>query len=423
MVRLFPRTPGRQRWIVLVTCVVVALPGAVASAEDLKDKRREIGRDVRRAAGQLDESSAELRQATAALQRAQARLDVAEATLARTRGQVTAAAILDRQMQARLDAAVRDLQLARDQLARGRRELREQRDEMGRLAAESYQGGSPQLLGLTAIFRTGDPRDLTAQLNAASNLMDKQAMGYDRLRAAAVLLEITEQRVREIKNEVAVQRAAAAANLARKQALEQQAEEQAAEVATLVAGRAQAQAAAERVKQRDLRVLRQLEKERDRIAAILRKRALAAKRRALAAGKARGGSATGFLSPPVDGYLTSDFGWRTHPIFGYRSFHDGIDFGAGRCGAPIRATADGVVVSSYYQTAYGNRLIIDQGWVAGGGLATIYNHSQRYTVGEGSRVRRGQVIGYVGSTGWSTGCHLHFTVLRNGSPVDPSRWL
>ena len=68
------------------------------------------------------------------------------------------------------------------------------------------------------------------------------------------------------------------------------------------------------------------------------------------------------------------------------------------------------------------RLIVDHGWQRGVGLATIYNHATHYVVGVGEHVNRGQLVGYVGSTGWSTGCHLHFTVMANGVAVDPMRW-
>jgi murein DD-endopeptidase MepM/ murein hydrolase activator NlpD len=130
---------------------------------------------------------------------------------------------------------------------------------------------------------------------------------------------------------------------------------------------------------------------------------------------------SGFLNYPVEGPVTSPFGWRIHPIYGYRSLHDGTDFGAA-CGTPIRAAAPGRVLEEYFQTAWGNRIIIDHGVHDGVGLATISNHLSAYAVGVGDEVSRGQVVGYVGTTGWSTGCHLHFTVLANGSPVDPMTW-
>ena len=131
-----------------------------------------------------------------------------------------------------------------------------------------------------------------------------------------------------------------------------------------------------------------------------------------------GAPASGLLRHPVDGYVTSPFGYRSHPIYHYWGLHDGVDFGGG-CGTPLRAAAPGKVVSSYYSGVYGHRLVIDHGVLAGRGVATIYNHASGYNVGVGARVAEGQVIGYEGSTGWSTGCHLHFTVMANGRAVDP----
>ncbi|MEP7089176.1 MAG: M23 family metallopeptidase, partial [Nocardioidaceae bacterium] len=113
---------------------------------------------------------------------------------------------------------------------------------------------------------------------------------------------------------------------------------------------------------------------------------------------------------------------RIHPIYGYRALHDGVDFGVS-CGTPIRAAASGRVVERYFQTAWGNRVIIDHGFHHGVGLATISNHMNApAVVAPGQHVQRGQVVGYVGTTGWSTGCHLHFTVMQDGVAVNPMSW-
>ncbi len=110
---------------------------------------------------------------------------------------------------------------------------------------------------------------------------------------------------------------------------------------------------------------------------MLKKRAEAARdERAAAAAPGNAGGygavrSDGFLDYPVNGYVTSPFGWRIHPIYGYRSLHDGVDFGAA-CGTPILAAGRGRVIEKYYQTAWGNRLIIDHGFHRGAGLAIIY---------------------------------------------------
>jgi murein DD-endopeptidase MepM/ murein hydrolase activator NlpD len=122
----------------------------------------------------------------------------------------------------------------------------------------------------------------------------------------------------------------------------------------------------------------------------------------------------GGLMHPVPGRITSGFGMRYHPLFHTRRNHTGVDFGA-RMGTPIAAAADGVVISTGYGRAYGNRVVIDHG----GGLATMYGHCSAVYVGAGQRVKKGQRIAAVGSTGWSTGPHLHFEVWVNGTPVNP----
>ena len=123
---------------------------------------------------------------------------------------------------------------------------------------------------------------------------------------------------------------------------------------------------------------------------------------------------TGRFSRPVSAPITSGFGMRFHPILKRSRMHNGIDFGA-RHGTPIQAAADGVVIASTYGNGFGNMIILDHG----GGISTLYGHCSRLAVAAGQRVKRGQVIGYVGSTGLATGPHLHFEVRVNGRPVNP----
>lgn len=125
------------------------------------------------------------------------------------------------------------------------------------------------------------------------------------------------------------------------------------------------------------------------------------------------------LSYPVSSYITSKYGMRFHPVLKYWKLHDGTDFAAS-CGTPIRAAASGTVTERYFNAGYGNRLLIDHGKVGGDYLTTAYNHAIRYTVGVGERVSKGEVIGYAGTTGYSTGCHLHLMAWKNGTLVNPT---
>jgi len=128
----------------------------------------------------------------------------------------------------------------------------------------------------------------------------------------------------------------------------------------------------------------------------------------------------GFLHP-VPGGITSPYGMRFHPVLRRWKLHDGTDFGVA-CGTTIRAPYAGTVTRRYFNAGYGNRLFLDHGTVDGLAVQTAYNHATRYAVHAGQRVRRGQVIGYVGTTGFSTGCHLHLMTWLNGRLVNPMAW-
>lgn len=124
--------------------------------------------------------------------------------------------------------------------------------------------------------------------------------------------------------------------------------------------------------------------------------------------------ADGTLERPVGGPVTSPFGIRVHPVTGVRKLHDGTDFGV-PCGTPVRAAAGGTVVSSGDAGAYGLRVTLRHGEA----LETSYAHLSAPSVRVGATVTAGDVIGRSGTTGLSTGCHLHFMVIEGGTPVDP----
>lgn len=134
----------------------------------------------------------------------------------------------------------------------------------------------------------------------------------------------------------------------------------------------------------------------------------------------KGNYAGGILSWPTPGYtrVTSEFGFRIHPILGYKKMHTGIDIAA-PYGATVVASNSGKVIASYYNSGYGNMIIVDHG----GGIATLYAHLSSRLVNVGATVSRGQTIAKVGSTGLSTGPHLHYEVRLNGVYQNPRSYL
>ena len=121
---------------------------------------------------------------------------------------------------------------------------------------------------------------------------------------------------------------------------------------------------------------------------------------------------------PLSGPITSEFGWRTHPIFGNARFHSGLDIG-GDYGLPIHAAQSGVVIEAGWIGGYGNTVMIEHG----GGIVTLYGHNESLAVSVGQSVNQGDVIAYCGSTGNSTGPHCHFEVRLGGEPVSPWDYL
>lgn len=131
--------------------------------------------------------------------------------------------------------------------------------------------------------------------------------------------------------------------------------------------------------------------------------------------------ASGFIKP-IQGRITSPFGWRTHPIFNSRSFHSGIDIGGPNYGE-IRASNSGKVIYSGWYGGYGKVVILEHGIVNGKPITTLYAHMSSILVSNGQKVSKGQVIGKEGTTGYSTGPHCHFEVRVNGQPNNPLNYI
>jgi murein DD-endopeptidase MepM/ murein hydrolase activator NlpD len=393
---------------------VSAVAPQAAADDKLRDRQRDVRSQVRGAQGDLEESSKALAGAARGLTKARAALAAAQRRLTVAQRDLDAAARVDALMQARLQAAEQRLARARTALDTARARVVSQRAAIGRLAASNYANGDPSLMGLSVMLTSQNPDEVTSQMNTVDSLMSRQTTLLGDLRQARARMVAEEARVEKAKTAVSAQREVARANLVKKQSLEDAAAAARGEVATHVGRMRAAQVVAARARRADLVQLRTLKKQENRIRQLIIERARRQK------GGFRGDSG-GFLARPVPGAVTSAFGWRRHPIYGSWGLHDGTDFRA-PCGTPERAAGAGTVISRSWSDVYGNRLYLDLGKVNGKNMTVVYNHLTSYAVGAGARVGRGQAIGYAGSTGWSTGCHLHFTVLLDGRPVNPANY-
>jgi murein DD-endopeptidase MepM/ murein hydrolase activator NlpD len=429
------------RLVVTILCIVgVLTPAAAGAAPDrndldrvndrLDDARSQLRKVERRKAVEIsdleriDARSAELEAELADLGR---KLGVAEGALAES--------------QAQLQRTTQRLTAVEAKLADTRKRLEEGRDAFAARARSTYMyggraGWAHVITGMDSIeeFQRG--------LKYARTVLHNDQRQVERISALERIVQRTTVELGLLQDEHAAQRAvdaerrdAAAKIVAQREAVaakvEAEADKRRLVIAQLEADEESYVALVDDLrtqsKQIEAELRRRAAAERARLAAQAaaeaRRLAAAQRSRASAAAPSGGGSgsssatpptSTGALQWPASGPKTSDYGWRTHPIFGTRRFHAGIDIGAGY-GAAIVAAASGVVVSAGAQGGYGNTVVIDHG----GGLATLYAHQSSYAVSSGQRVDRGQVIGYVGSTGYSTGPHLHFETRVNGAPRDP----
>lgn len=407
---------------VLLSCALVASFSSSSwadSKDDLERQKKAVTGKLGDAKDDLAHSSKAYRKAASALKKAQASLDAAQGHLNSTRGQLAVAQAKDAQMQAALMASEAELTKAKVELSEGEKSLEKSEIAVKQFALETLQQGDRGLRAFGDLLRGASPTSFSEQMSLNDSVSDAQLAKMQSLDASRVMLSLNRDKVRKLRDQVAVKRKEAAANLVVQKQLEAAAAAQAAEVEELVGARANAAKSANAAKREDAAQLQQLENERSSLEAKIR--ALAAKE-VRTGGKGSGGDKGGALSYPVSGRITSSYGMRVHPVTGVYKLHDGTDFGVG-CGVPVRAAAAGTVIEQYYNGGYGNRVVLNNGVKQGKSIVTTYNHLSGFAVSRGSRVSRGQTIGYVGSTGYSTGCHLHFMVLVNGSTTNPMNWL
>jgi murein DD-endopeptidase MepM/ murein hydrolase activator NlpD len=419
-VRIFPRTARRR---LLTACAVgslavgaLALPQAFASdGKDLKHQQKQAQSQIKHAQRDLDESSSRLRDTQAALEKAVRELSDARAAYTVATAKLEAAELRDQEMQDQLQAAEAKLDTAQSDLEQGQSALAEQRLQLTDTVTDIYEQGDPQLLAFATLLESQDTADLTRQSEFSNVVVGREARAYDDLHAAEVLLQVRENEVESARDDVEVQREAAAEHLITMEQLHSEARDAKNAVLTLVETRRDARADATTARRQDLRDLQEAKRRENHIKQLI----LAAARRAKGGYT---GSTNGLFIPPVTGPVTSPFGYRMHPIYHYWGLHDGTDFGVA-CGEGMRAIAGGTVIAQYWSDVYGNRLYLSLGQINGKNVTAVYNHATGYRVGVGDHVQQGEIVGYVGSTGWSTGCHLHFTILVNGTAVDPMNWL
>ena len=430
----------------------MVVPVPAQAATDPGVQKRRVDSSIDRLKDHLDDTSAKLEKAYTDLESTRSRIPGAREALQQAQAAAAEADRANTVAAQELEVAQANEQKAQDELERTVKEVEDGRARLAQFAAQIYQ---EQGFGqLDVALSSTDPQQFADRIALVDTVMDVQGQTIERLATEQASQRALEDHLSALRADSAAKKKAAEEALARAEAARDVAARAKADLEALAASQEQQTADFEDQVTADKKQLAAMQAEQARLQKILEQRAAEARRRAAEAARKKaaaeaaarrkaqqeqssrsnsGGSSSGgssgssgssssYLSRPVHtGWVSSEFGTRYHPLLHIWRLHAGRDYAA-NCGTPVYAAASGTVIMAGSTYGYGNRVVIDHGLERGVGLATTYNHLSGFAVGGGS-VGRGQLIGYVGSTGTSTGCHLHFETLENGSFVDPRRWL
>ena len=391
-----------KRALALMTAVMltVSAPVVLADDEDLQDQLSSVQSQMAEQAQKKSEAEAVIGNVYEKLRVIQENLDAAKAAYESISSQI-----------GETDKKIADTQ---SELEKAQAHLSKCEVVLSRRIRDIYMNG--QLNYLDVIIGAKDFNDFATRVellrrvvNSDLELISSIREERDKIDEAKKILEEERQRLATLQTEAE----------AKKTEIEQHKAEQQAILRKAETDKATAEEA-----------YVELEASSNQIAQMLREREAArqAAQAAAASGGSSGGgdddssyqpvSGSGQMIWPVNGVITSPFGYRTHPIFGRQILHSGIDIGVDE-GTPVHAADGGVVVEAGWISGYGYCGIIDHG----NGTSSLYGHNSSLAVSSGQAVSQGQVIAYAGSTGNSTGPHVHFEVRVGGEPVDPSAYL
>jgi murein DD-endopeptidase MepM/ murein hydrolase activator NlpD len=381
--------------------LVTAVPGLAQSSEE---RLSEIEREIKDLNSRIAAERGERVGIQSDLAEAEARMSELRSQLAEAEGRlndVETSISTTEQVLADIEQQIADL---KRQLAEIGLEIRDTRSLVRQRAVELYMEGGAALSSL--VFTTADVSEVELGLHYAEEVIEDSEALINSLEVLRFQEEQHQAAVETRQGETEQLLAALGAQLGELEQYRTEVETRRQEVLAELEHAAVLLAKVNQDIAEYEGEISALEKESDQIAAEL------------AAKQTTGGESPGIIGWPVSASVGSGFGYRVHPIFGTRKLHTGIDLNAGS-GTPIKASESGTVILAHTYGGYGRAVVIDHG----GGLSTLYAHQSSMLVSEGQRVERGDVIGYVGCTGYCTGPHLHFETREWGTPVDPMKYL
>ena len=379
MIKIF----GRSRALRLALSVLLSLSvTGTALADDLEDQLADLQRRAEEQQAKTNEASAKVESVSERLRQIQEDLRVATAEY--------------KEVKSQLDDVEDKISDNTELLQKTEADLKVKNKKLQRRVRDIYING--QISYVDVLFGAKDFSDLVTRMDVLKRIIKHD---YD------LIMKVKEEKATVEKTRVQLEedKAQAESLVADAQVKKSRMEDKEAEQKGLLD---------QAVYDRDTseRAYEELMAASEEVANMIRRSQMSA------AGYSGAPAGAGGMIWPISGPITSEFGWRTHPIFGTSRFHSGLDIG-GDYGMPIYAAAGGTVIYAGWISGYGNAVIIDHG----GGVTTLYGHNDSLNVSEGESVAQGQVIAMCGSTGNSTGPHCHFEVRENGEPVSPYGYL
>lgn len=448
------RSRAKVAGSVLAIALAASLGTApLARADNLDDQQAALNAESARVQQSLEFVDANIAKAAGDLVIYQGRLPGAQQALLEAQGRVASAVKEAEALAARVDLAQQSKAKITEQLENDKQKITDTKKLIGQIAAQAYKsGGVPTNVAL--LFGSNDGGNLTETMDLANQAMRSQNATMTKLTQQSATNVNSQARLAAVEQEIRDLKAKADAALEREKAARDDAAAKKAEVDKLISDTTRLNSQLQAAKPGIQTQLQQVKAMQDAVAAEISERdrklreAWLAEQQRLAAAAAAAAQAQGLapqpyvppVSNPRSGFglihpvpgnipITSGFGWRATPpgtidFYGQGGYmHTGIDFGA-PCGTPVYAAAAGTVFSAGWgNDGGGNRVKISHGVINGDSLTTIYYHNTSVVVSSGQQVSQGQLIAYSGTTGNSTGCHVHFETWVNGQATDPMNLL
>lgn len=418
----------------MLTGPVVSPASAEGSKDDKIAERAEVDQQLEDLRIELNDVNDDLADTYLALAETELLIPQAQQDLEDARVALGEAQEEDRKVGERLTEAEEEERRLSGEVETGQEEVDRSDDELATVALSAYKGGgmpSPS----SVYVGNSSPQDAVDRSMNYRLTMASQGTRLDALRTDQSVTENSAERLSAVREEIKQLKIDAEEALERTRVAEEEATEAKNELDALYETQKTQRDDLEAKKtkyegdQKSLETRSStLDDEIEELAEQERERE--EKLKAQQQQKSSGGSAPvagsansgGGWVYPVNARLNSNFGWRVHPIYGTKKLHAGVDFPVA-CGVPVGAAHSGRVIARTHNSGAGNKLIVSHGIMNGRLVTTSYHHLQGFAKPVGAQVSAGETVGYVGTTGSSTGCHLHFETHEDGNAVNPAKYL